>query len=669
MAGVFRVWVGFIVDMRRGGAGDPDNNPLGIPGDIADFSRFTTKTFYVLFTIFTLLASVGVITMGAIYSNKDSSISSQMVVMTSERSRDWSSPNAYSMHYQSMDEHSRLYLCMQQTGLTTVDATLSQSLNVYREHIKKFFTSKGRNCDAESSNTWPRDYGFLKCIQSLFPMTVIQTNVYLHCLDSTEGVMVASIQPPSTMLFMGSYNFVAFLLTGGAILVTFMIFTMGGWFWSNEVEVGSEYWEIRGVFVPFGTAATWVAFLVSLLWVVLAGFYTFPIGIWSDVPAQADRHAFPNTPWTGFVCLFGLVVNFLCFAGYLVQCYDNVGNSIPAASGMGHSSNIDGSDIVYNPAGGEGNDNSSDILYRIGRHPRAKGVMEDFIARQREARRQSNDQASDVLYRFGRNQRARSTMEDFISRRKDGSYARSRAYEESHNPMDDGFFSEFNIPHTYHGLSARYPGTGQYTSPVHPSSLNGFFFQATTLGFLLCDQFIFVGMITPQHSPLRESVIALMSSVLLCRFAQFAASFFRSDNIAHNDGNIDDVEKSRSNYRDVGFIAGQIASLSFSVEVFSQLGSVSAFVVSLNSNEASTPIFLIYIFFIIVMVAFEVARHALSFLHIGGALYESTFVFWLKVLFLIECLARLGFIFGTIVSVTDHLSGENQNLVAFLGPP
>ena len=226
-------------------------------------------------------------------------------------------------------------------------------------------------------------------------------------------------------------------------------------------------------------------------------------------------------------------------------------------------------------------------------------------------------------------------------------------------------YSGYFYPNSYHRLSARYPC--EYRPTLKSNTLNGFFFQVSTLGFLLCDHFIFVGMITPQHSPLREGVIALMSSVIFCRFAQFAASFFRSDNLVR-DGKAPSNNEANTlaNYKDVAFVAGQIASLSFGIEIIMQLSNTSAFLPALNTSEASTPMYIIYATFMAFMIAFEVARHSLSFAHVLNSLTEDSFIFWFKILYMIECLVRLSFVFATISVCTNHLSAENQNLANFL---
>ena len=226
-------------------------------------------------------------------------------------------------------------------------------------------------------------------------------------------------------------------------------------------------------------------------------------------------------------------------------------------------------------------------------------------------------------------------------------------------------YSRYFYPNSYHRLSARYPG--EYRPTLKSNTLNGFFFQVSTLGFLLCDHFIFVGMITPQHSPLREGVIALMSSVIFCRFAQFAASFFRSDNLVR-DGKAPSNNEANTlaNYKDVAFVAGQIASLSFCIEIVMQLAQISAFLPALNNSDASTPMNIMYGFFLAFVIVSEFVRHSLSFAHILNSLTEDSFIFWFKILYLVECLGRLILVFTTISVCTNHLSAENQNLANFL---
>lgn len=724
---------------------------------VAKQTTWWNVVWAILYTTLTIGGIIGVLTMGAFYSMQDSMVASNMVVMTSHMSRDWNLPNSYSMHYQTMDEHSRLYLCMQQAGMSAPSAPLSDNFDKYRDGIQAAFIAKSRDCNAESDGSWPRDYGFLKCIQDVFSLTPIQTNKYLLCLDTAEGVMVASIQPPGSMLFMGSYNFVAFLLAGAAILVTFMVFTMGGWFWSNDVDINSKYHTVEGTFTPFGSGATNVALILSALWVFLACFYSWPTNTWSDVPAQDGRHAFPHTPWTGMVCLAGVLVNFLCFLGYFLQSYDMVGGDVESGAGNeagaplvdGNVSSVhddqslvpygggyDGAAGVF-PSGFHGSVMRMPPIHSIpgpggdgpGSFPGSGSVpsMPDMLipgsssvpeasvhdyssfAGRRSASFPRQGAANLVSISPGMPSSLPSIMpppgrgglpytqdgkipsfilnpdssrglqaRDLLLPRRVSSYDDRQGSRIDNDTLPKKrrldplksiagkarlFYPFQHHPFVYHHLSARFPGKSH--TGVTPTELYGFFFQVTTLGFLLCDVFIFVGMITPQSSPLREGVIAVMTSVFFCRFAQFAASFFRSDNMIEESDQTETV-KTIANYRDAGFISGQIASLCFGIDMFWQFNNSSASLAALSESHSGTPVYVIYVVFIALMVIMETIRH---FLHLGQIITNldtENFFFYLKIHYMVECVIRLSFVFATIAAATNHLATENQNLVSFL---
>ena len=260
----------------------------------------------------------GIVSLGAIYATLDSTIASQMVTLTSARSRDWLQPNAFSMHYGFMDEHMRLYMCIKEQGITAGAATLSDSFLDYRRHMMEYFNSININCDAQSDHGWPRDYGFFSCIRKVLNLNMTDGDTYLDCLDRAEGVMVASIQPPAGELFLGSYNYVAFLLTGAAIISMFITFEYGALATSDQAKISDDgHRIITTPLYPLGPYSTWMAAGLSVFYLIVVLLYAFPSGeFYSNVEAQPGHRSFPNTPYTGLVSFAGFFVCLIYFGGY-----------------------------------------------------------------------------------------------------------------------------------------------------------------------------------------------------------------------------------------------------------------------------------------------------------------------------------------------------------------
>ena len=161
-----------------------------------------------------------------ILSSKSNDYSSRMIVNTGRRTRDWNTLNSYSMNSADEDPYTRLYVCMKTAGVVLVEGTDNpETIALYRE-----IANKKVNCGDQSDRGWPRDYGFLRCIQKEFKADFHQSNVFLKCLDLTEGVMVENIQTDSSTMFLGSYNYVTMLLMAMGVMAAFMLFTAGGWF-------------------------------------------------------------------------------------------------------------------------------------------------------------------------------------------------------------------------------------------------------------------------------------------------------------------------------------------------------------------------------------------------------------------------------------------------------
>ena len=156
------------------------------------------------------------------------------------------------------------------------------------------------NCEAQSDLTWPRDYGFLRCIQSRFDMSLHQTSLFLACLDSSPGPTAASLQTLDSSVFMGSYNYASLLLTALTVLCSFIVLTAGGVYFAGNLKLNPN-WDnhIEGGFLYFWTPFSFALITVGFIW-NLAGF------IASVVVAFLPDHVgntYPTTDWTSILTI------------------------------------------------------------------------------------------------------------------------------------------------------------------------------------------------------------------------------------------------------------------------------------------------------------------------------------------------------------------------------
>lgn len=317
-------------------SGYATDKPKSTQDDIKNgCSRCITMSAHVCGTLtITLLVMLSTVAFTINFSMQNEDVSSEMVVLTGHRTRDWSSANSYSMHSSEEDRYTRLYVCMVSAGITAPNKPAYASLGDFRDKAKLHY-----DCGAESDGGWPRDYGFLRCLQANFIATFQQSNVFLKCLDLSEGIMVETIQTPASSLFLGSYNFVTLLLASMGVMSAFMLFTAGGMCIEDGLRTdmkrlvteGKEEWVQSGYtyvaarqgWAPLAALPVALALMWSFVMFVASIIYTFPPkNIWSDtVSVTGGARTLPGTPWTGFMCTGVSVGMFVYFASCLVEWY------------------------------------------------------------------------------------------------------------------------------------------------------------------------------------------------------------------------------------------------------------------------------------------------------------------------------------------------------------
>jgi hypothetical protein len=227
-----------------------------------------------------------VITMvvGFIYLTAPADVSQQFVVFTGRLTRNMGHPNGYVVTPDNGTEYTRLYYCMMDSGIASDKCGSKSPVVDFQECVQSV-----HDCNPSSDRAWPRDYSFLSCLQSNFNVSQRQTNVFLACLDSSEGVMNEVFETPDSNYFLGSYNYVAFLLGGLAVMSSFVVATAGGVYFGNPIAISTNghisginplsWWCVSVAFVWNFSGLCWALGMAYIQKAVLFGDY--PVSLWT----------------------------------------------------------------------------------------------------------------------------------------------------------------------------------------------------------------------------------------------------------------------------------------------------------------------------------------------------------------------------------------------------
>lgn len=535
--------------------------------------------------ILTLTVLLSTIAFAINFSMLNSDVSSQMVVLTGHRTRDWSTANSYSMHPSGEDRLTRLYVCMQSAGIKNPDDPTYSSLGDFRDKAKKKV-----DCGAESDGGWPRDYGFLRCIQDNYNADFHQSNVFLKCLDLTEGFMVETIQTPASTLFLGSFNFVALLIASMGIMASFLLFTAGGFFTEaglntdmmfvkeGDVEkwVPSSYIYVAASqgWAPLAALPMWLAFAWSFFLFGASMFYTFPAkNLWSDiVSTDGGSNTLPGTPWTGYMCAGTSLMMTVYFSSCLVEWYGDRGErtttkkaiqqSVRDEEGRQTAAADAAQAVIDTAAAARAAQEAAASAYQAAA---AKGAVVAGIVKAVAVRRsQEAAQRSSMPRRspsippgsmpFATWDQPPSSGPPSQSFQPPGARTRwpiapgnifpgpsggggggpgtqdipVRGWNQDSAPgMRNNSWGVGGDPLTM-GLGIRYNTQLHYYN--HTSShLTPLLNKAFALTWVFVDSLMFVGMLNGQNSPLNENVVNIWYYILQCRGFQLAAAYFMDD--------------------------------------------------------------------------------------------------------------------------------------------
>ena len=575
-------------------------------------------------------------------SNQSENVSDQMVVNTGHRTRDWSSANSYSMHSSDEDQYTRLYVCMKASGITVPGDPKIDAIGDFRDAARNH-----HNCGEESDRGWPRDRGFLRCIQKHFNANFHQSNVFLKCLDLSEGIMVETIQTSASFIFLGSYNFVTLLLACMGVMTAFLIFTAGGYSRSNNFHEFHGHVASEQIWSPFGSIPTLLALAWSFFMMIAAMIYAFPpSNMWSDA-VSGTAGALPGTPWTGFMCSGVSIGLILFFASSLAEYL---------ADWRGVSDNI--------------TDKSPDLF---------SDVMVDGGAVKLK-------HGSDVYNTglVGQTQSAPAYMQN------DRSVSQS-----DFDPMDmsstKSFVSNFANPsrHGYNRLSTqlgiKYISNLHYTGPGSDAvNIAPLLNKAFAFTWVFADGLLFVGMLNSQNSLLNENVVAIWYYIIMCRAFQLSAAFFMDDVLfiyqdSDANENNDKLESQQvfaekehkriifennqiKSHAGIAVACSHLSSLWCMIAVIYHFSNAISVATILASSGVSNITCALQISFIIFIGIMEMIKHIVAVLAIFDFFTQTLYLLVIEVIFNADWFIRFVFITAVIFSVPQYLGDVNQSL-------
>ena len=674
---------------------------------------FVSSILTILYTILFAGLTVGLTLMFSFTNSPDTA--SSMVVLTGHRTRDWSAPNSYSMHSASEDHHTRLYSCMMQAGITR--GTFRSTLGEFRQDAKAYY-----NCGLESDMGWPRDYGFLRCLQNHFNATYHQGNVFLKCLDLSEGVMVESIQSRNSGLFLGSYNFVALQMASLAVITAFLIFTAGGaWNDDNEITITMSG-HIGGAWRPLSTFNVNYALVWSFFMLASSLYYTFPMNnTWSDIPAVDDRNAFPTTPWGGYFCSMVFLAMFGFFFSYFLEWFSSTtsfwgsetgvdGDNVPEVTGgLGfvkrlpneYEQNYDDPNFLQDPTSATSSVKSSSFMPEFGpssqrmsvrpnnAYTRGREYDESLVSSEGGGSGYAPSSEGRSSY-FGPSTEEQSS---YIGPKRSSTFAppgqaatvpSQRNYDSAGGAIPPrartvtfpGRASSFTgkkfykqLPNRHLGIRADTNENLRFDDTIYNSNIMlPFINKAFACTWVFADSLLFVGMLNTQNSLLTENVVTVCYYIFLCRAFQLAATFFMDRVVfepetEHELTEAAEFEKTAMSHKthQPNIVAACCQLCSFWCYAVVLLHFLNSFYLaySLNMLSIGNQTYASQLTFVIIMTIMELVKHTLVFYSVLIGIAPGQYAMVSKIIFLVDCIARSVFILTTSMVVTRHLGDLN----------
>lgn len=418
----------------------------------------------------------------------DISLTSRFVVHTGYRTNNPWEANSYPIMTRNETIFTRLYYCMIDAGIGT-QVCPSSPVYTFQSCIEAKY-----DCTAQPTMqvAWPTDYGFLHCLQDnyrqrFFNVSVGQSNAFLDCLDSSMIATSESIQTSDSSIFLGSYNYVAFLLAAMTIISSFVVAMWGGYFTVNPFKVHNGH--ISGFWTPM----SYFLLLVAFVWDFAA--LLFAVGIYFTTQETSSNPFayFPTTNSTTTLVVGTLWAVSTFFGYYVVQAFT-------AGIPLGGNASSQQPGVV--------SDASADLVFAEGGEDGSGTVPGAYHA-----------------YPWGATNPWNST-----------SPSEPAPDMYTPNPRRSSSVPRPASASKYNGLVPMFNRvTGRYIGyEVIPTNMNDkmpynvmapLMMQMHAWCWVFVDGLFFVGMMTPQSSPLTEDVVGVYIFVTVARVYQLGYAF------------------------------------------------------------------------------------------------------------------------------------------------
>ncbi len=609
----------------------------------------TLNVFTPIFTLLLVAASVGAL---GYLTSLDPAYTNQFLVLTGQRTREIRSLNSYSMQAVLGDDpKTRLYLCMMQAGIGqgALDCPTSTSVVGFRDCLKRI----GKDCGAFSDGGYPRDSGFLQCVGTNFKTTSTMVNRFVQCEDLAESIMVDSVQTPYSTLFLGSYNLATLLLSTLAIMASFLVFTAGGFYSGGVIKTNSKF-HIGGMFAPFSTLLNWIAMIWSVLFLVLAYAYSFPPDC-DNVVCITKANAYPTTPWTGILSSMVFLGLSAYYGSFIFERYFE--NSSAVEGKVQSADVIDQSTKGYSSflPGGPAPDNYSSSWGSFGSS-------------------RSNS--------FPQGQSTYPQPQSFDSGTV---YKPQNERPSSYSPQNSSPWGPGTFPNNTFGSKLTFGRTSKYNRlsvqlRTNSASVPGqeetelFPLMAETFAWALIfvDGLLFLGMISPQNSPMHENVTIMFASITTCRLLQLAVAKFM------NEAFVAKIDSASGGWRStldpkqfgiqVTLIFTYVASLGFLLIGLYNFMNANNVLWILSTDVKSPAWSVSFCFLMFVGIMPEIVRSIQFAIFCVRDVKSYDILLWTEVLFAWNWIFRFVFIIVAIFTVPAHLKEQSDAVMNFIGP-
>lgn len=402
---------------------------------------------------------------GLVFSQA-SEISRQFIVYTGMRTRSADHSNIYPVASPENDAFARVYGCMMdaEIGRGVGECDTQKSIDDYQTCIKARPSKMSMSC--ENFIHFPVEGAtmtYLQCIQGNFNITTRKTNVFLECLELSQPTTYESFQNINSGVFLGSYNYAVLLVSGLAVMASFLVLTSAGWFFQDHFELNSSK-HITGIYSPFSIYRIFVAWIWDFAFLIAIIFISYL----NSGPASLEdgTKRFPLTVWT---CVLSISVFALSTAFLTTYVFE---------------------------------------WARPGQNSASEGSRQD-------AEQQGAGTGSTDLPPSGES--ASSFFRSTGKRRYD-----SRSYSPSTLTHRFPQMVQWNRGH-YIGVQLY--KTGAMDSEVTEEHVMSQLIQHFSWTWVFVDGLIFVGLLSPQTSITNESVVRVFVGIVAARLFQLASSY------------------------------------------------------------------------------------------------------------------------------------------------